>query len=44
MDISIELVSNKLTVKELNNTKSRKTLFSCLKRIAGEQQSVLQYM
>ena len=37
MDISIELDNNKITVKELNNSKNRKTLFSWLKRIAGEQ-------
>ena len=38
MDISIELGNNKVTVKVLNNSKTRKTPFSWLKRIAGEQQ------
>ena len=44
MDIFIELGSNKITVKELNNSKSRKTLFSWLKRVVGEQQLVKQYL
>ena len=44
MDIFIKLGNNKITVKELNNSKSRKTLFSWLKRIAGEQQLVMQYL
>ena len=44
MDISIELGNNKITVKELNNPKSKKTIFSWLKHIAGEQQLVLQYL
>ena len=39
MDISIKLGilllgNNKITVKELNKSKSRKTLFNWLKRIA----------
>ena len=44
MDIFIELGNNKITVKELNNSKSRKSLFSWLKCIAGEQQLVMQYL
>ena len=44
MDVSIELGNNKVTVKVLDNSKSRKTLFSWLKRIAGEQQLVLHYL
>ena len=44
MDIFIELGNNKITVKELSNSKSRKTLFNWLRRIAGEQQLVLRYL
>ena len=44
MDVSIELGNNKVTVKVLNNSKNRKTLFSWLKQIAGEQQLVLHYL
>ena len=43
MDIFVELGNNKI-IKELNNSKSRKTLFSRLKCIAGEQQLVMQYL
>ena len=34
MDISIKLGNNKITVKELNKSKSWKTLFNWLKRKA----------
>ena len=44
MDVSIELGNNKVTVKVLNNSRSRKTLFSWLKRIAGEQRLILHYL
>ena len=44
MDMSIELGNNKITVEESNNSKSSKTLFSWLRRIAGEQQLVLRYL
>ena len=36
--------NNNLTAKELNNSKTSETLFSLLKRIAGEQQLVLRYL
>ena len=44
MGISIKLGNNKITVKELINSKSRKTQFGWLRCIAGEQQLVLWYM
>ena len=44
MDVFIKLGNNKIAVKELNNSKSRKILFSWLNRIAGEQLLLMQYL
>ena len=44
MDVFIKLGNDKIAVKELNNSKSRKILLSWLNSIAGEQQLLMQHL